>query len=123
MAPNSGPTTIAPITRIEESVTTAIAARMTASSRNRWKLTVGTAPAWACDSTESQMTASSGWPGASSSIRRASRNGVLVGLVTTMDPRSSTPSSSSRSRTSPACSRATSHSSRSPSGLTTAPCW
>ncbi len=44
IALNSGPTTIAPTTRIAESVITAIAARMTASTRKTRYDTVGWAP-------------------------------------------------------------------------------
>lgn len=75
IALNSGPTTIAPTTRTDESVITAIAASATASTRNTWKEMVGTAPASAWASTESQMTASSGWPGALASRSRARSNG------------------------------------------------
>ncbi len=82
----SGPTTIAPTTRTAESVITAIAASATAITRNRWYDTVGTAPDSACASTASQITASSGCPGADASSRRAASNGVPVGVVTTMPP-------------------------------------
>ena len=120
-AANSGPTTIAPTTRIEESVSTAIAARITASTRKIRYDTVATAPAYACASTPSQITASSGCPGASSSSRRASRKGVPVGVSIRIAPRSSSSISSSIRSREPACSRATSHSTRSPAGLVTTP--
>ena len=49
---------------------------------------MATAPASAVASTASQITASSGCPGASASSRRASRNGVPVGDSITIPPRS-----------------------------------
>ena len=67
-------------------------------------------------STASQIDRVVGVPGAAASSRRAAANGVPVGVVTTMPPASSSPSSLSRASTSPACSRATSHSTRSPTG-------
>ena len=121
IALNSGPTTIAPTTRTAESVITAMAARITASTRKMTYDTVGWAPSSAWASTDSQMTASSGCPGASASRRDAAANGVESGVVSTMPPRSSSPSSLSWCRTTPAFSRATSHSTRSPSGSTQAP--
>jgi len=73
---NSGPTTIAPMTRTTESVTTAIDASATARQRNTWKETDGLAASQACSSTTCQMTPSSGLPGAARSAARAAREGA-----------------------------------------------
>src|SRR4051812_599067 len=117
----SGPTTIAPTTSTAESVITAIEARATARTRNRWYDTVGTAPASACASTASQITASSGCPGAAASRRLARSNGVPVGVVTTTPPSAHRPIRSRSRSSSPAFSPATSHSTRSPDGSSTTP--
>ncbi len=102
----SGPTTIAPTTRIEESVITAIAASITASTRKIRYDRVATEPASAWASTDSQITASSGCPGAAASSRRASANGVPAGVSIRIAPRSSSSMSSSvRSRPRPAPGR------------------